>query len=129
MNNKVILDSSALLALIQDEPGAEIIKPLLKFSVMSTVNVTETLSVLYRTNITPQEGFILISDIINTIIPFDLEQAKNCAELHPLVKSKGLSLGDRACLATAIQLGLPVYTADKIWAELDLPNVKIKLIR
>ena len=46
MNNRVILDASALLALIQEETGAEIIKPLLKFSVMSVVNVTETLSVL-----------------------------------------------------------------------------------
>ena len=48
MNNRVILDASALLALIQEETGAEIIKPLLKFSVMSVVNVTETLSVLQR---------------------------------------------------------------------------------
>ena len=43
MNNRIILDASALLALIQEETGAEIIKPLLKFSVMSVVNVTETL--------------------------------------------------------------------------------------
>ena len=51
MNNRLVLDASALLALIQEEAGAEIIKPLLKFSVMSTVNVTETLSVLQRANI------------------------------------------------------------------------------
>ena len=50
-------------------------------------------------------------------------------KISKLTQGYGLSLGDRACLATAIQLGLPVYTADKIWAELDLPNVKINLIR
>ena len=117
-NNKIILDSSALLALFQEEPGAEIIKPLLKFSVISTVNVAETLSVLHRTKITPQEGLVLISDIITTSVPFDLEQAKACAELQPLVKTKGLSLADRACITLGIKLQLPIYTADKIWLEL-----------
>lgn len=130
MNNKIILDSSALLALIQDEPGAEIIKPLLKFSVMSTVNVTETLSVLHRTNITSQEGSVLIADIITTIVPFDLEQAKSCAELHPLVKAKGLSLADRACIALGIKLQIPIYTADKVWSELkDIITPDIIIIR
>lgn len=118
MNNKIILDSSALLALIQEEPGAEVIKPLLNFSVMSTVNITETLSVLHRTNLSSQEGLALIADIITTIVPFDLEQAKSCADLHPLVKTKGLSLADRACIALGIKLQLPIYTADKIWLEL-----------
>ena len=65
----------------------------------------------------------------NSIVEFDKTQCYIAASLKNQTKHKGLSLGDRACLATAIQLGLPVYTADKIWAELDLPNVKIKLIR
>ncbi len=130
MNNKIILDSSALLALIQEEPGAEIIKPLLKFSVMSTVNVTETLSILHRTNIPPEEGVVLVSDIITTIVPFDLEQSKSCADLHPLVKTKGLSLADRACIALGIKLQIPIYTADKIWLELkDILTTSIIVIR
>jgi len=129
MNNKVILDASALLALIQEEKGAEIIKPLLKFSVMSAINIAETLSVLQRTNISPQEGLALVSDIINTAIPFDMEQAQVVAELQPLVQAKGLSLADRACISLGIKLQLPIYTADKIWNELQLENVIIKLIR
>jgi PIN domain nuclease of toxin-antitoxin system len=129
MNNKVILDASALLALIQEESGAEMIKPLLKFSVMSTVNIAETLSVLQRANITPQEGLILITDIITTIIPFDLEQAEQVAKLHLLVQSKGLSLADRACIALGIKLQIPIYTADKIWKELKINGADIQLIR
>lgn len=129
MNNRVILDASALLALIQEETGAEIIKPLLKFSVMSAVNVTETLSVLQRTNISPEEGLTLITDIVTTIVPFDLEQAEQVAKLHPLVQPQGLSLADRACIVLGIKLQIPIYTADRIWDELKLDNIDIRLIR
>jgi len=129
MNNRVILDASALLALIQEESGAEVIKPLLKFSVMSAVNVTEVLSVLQRANITPEEGLSLITDIVATILPFDLEQAEQAAKLHPLVQSKGLSLADRACIAIGLKLQLPIYTADRVWGELQLNGADIKLIR
>lgn len=129
MNNRVILDASALLALIQEETGAEIIKPLLKFSVMSAVNVTETLSVLQRTNISPEEGLTLITDIVTTIVPFDLEQAAQVAKLHPLVQPQGLSLADCACIALGIKLQIPIYTADRIWDELKLDNIDIRLIR
>jgi len=129
MNNRVILDASALLALIQEETGAEIIKPLLKFSVMSAVNVTETLSVLQRTNISPEEGLTLITDIVTTIVPFDLEQAEQVAKLHPLVQPQGLSLADRACIALGIKLQIPIYTADRIWDEIKLDNIDIRLIR
>jgi PIN domain nuclease of toxin-antitoxin system len=129
MNNRVILDASALLALIQEETGAEIIKPLLKFSVMSVVNVTETLSVLQKTNISAEEGLTLITDIITTIVPFDLEQAERVAKLHPLVQPQGLSLADRACIALGIKLQIPIYTADRIWSDLQIDNANIKLIR
>jgi PIN domain nuclease of toxin-antitoxin system len=129
VNSRVILDASALLALLQEEVGSEVIKPLLKFSVMSAVNVTEVLSVLQRADITPEEGLSLITDIVTTILPFDLEQAERVAKLHPLVQSKGLSLADRACVTLGIKLQLPIYTADRVWAELQLDGADIKLIR
>ena len=129
VNSRVILDASALLALLQEEVGSEVIKPLLKFSVMSAVNVTEALSILQRADITPEEGLSLITDIVTTILPFDLEQAEQVAKLHPLVQSKGLSLADRACVTLGIKLQLPIYTADRVWAELQLDGADIKLIR
>ena len=129
MNNNIVLDASALLALIQEEQGAEVIKPLLKFSVMSTVNIAESLTTLQRTGISPQEALILISDIIMTIVPFDLEQAGIVADLQSKVQHKGLSLGDRACIALGIKLQVPIYTADRVWAQLQLNNANVKLIR
>ena len=68
-------------------------------------------------------------DIISSIIPFDLDQAAEVARLNKLVKHKGLSLGDRACLALGIKLQAPIYTADKVWSELDIDKADIKLIR
>ena len=60
--------------------------------------------------------------------PFDAEQALQAGLLRRITRSKGLSLGDRACLALGKRLGLPVYTADRVWAELDL-GVEVVLIR
>lgn len=129
MSNNVILDASALLALIHQEEGADIVKPLLKKAIMSTVNVSEVFTALQRADILPKEALTSISDFIQTIIPFDIEQAQLVAELYPFTKSKGLSLGDRACIALGQKLQLPIYTADKIWKELQLDNIDIRLIR
>lgn len=129
MKNKVVLDASALLALIQQEQGAETVKPLLKSAVMSAVNVAECLTALHRADILTEEALSLITDIISIIVPFDVTQAACVAELQSKVKHKGLSLGDRACVALGIQLQVPIYTADRIWAELALDNVEIRLIR
>lgn len=129
MSKNVILDASALLALIHQEEGADIVKPLLKTSIMSTVNISEVLTALQRTDILPKESLASITDFIQDIVPFNIEQAQLTAELSPLTKSKGLSLGDRACIALGQKLQLPIYTADRIWGELKLENTEIKLIR
>ena len=127
--NKIVLDASSLLALIQQEGGAELVKSVLKVSIMSAVNVAECLTVLQRTGFTPQEASVLIEDIVSIIVPFDIEQARCVAELQSRTQHKGLSLGDRACIALGIKLEAPIYTADKIWAELKLDGADIKLIR
>jgi len=129
MSDKVVLDASALLALIQNEKGADVVKPLLKRAVMSTINVTEVLAALQRVEIQPKDAILSISDVIQELIPFDVEQAQCVAELQPYVRHKGLSLGDRACIALGLKLQAPIYTADKIWGELQLDNISINIIR
>lgn len=129
MTDKVVLDASALLALIQNEKGADVIRPLLKRSVMSTINVAEVLTALQRVEIHPKDAIVSVCGIIKGVIPFDLEQAQCAAELQPYVRYKGLSLGDRACIALGQALQAPVYTADKIWGELQLGNIEINIIR
>ena len=66
---------------------------------------------------------------ISSLVPFDEEQALKTADLKKITKSKGLSLGDRACLALGMTLKAPIYTADKIWKDLNLKDIEIRLIR
>ncbi|AVP88197.1 hypothetical protein phytr_12730 [Candidatus Phycorickettsia trachydisci] len=129
MSNSVVLDASALLALVQEERGAEKLKPLIRKAVMSTVNVAESLTALQRINIPSNEASLLINEIVADVIPFDMEQALYVADLYPQVKHKGLSLGDRTCIALGMKLKAPIYTADNAWTDLNLNGVDIRLIR
>lgn len=129
MNKRFVLDASAVLACIHEEPGSEVVKPLLEFSMMSTVNLAESLSVLQRQNMTLEKAWFIISDMVPNIMSFDTYQAKLVTKLQPYVKHKGLSLGDRSCITLGMILDAPIYTADKIWAKLHLDGVEIKLIR
>lgn len=127
--NRVILDASALLALINNEKGAEKVEPLIGRAVMSSVNVTEVAGKVYEILGNEEQCKLAIEPFISSIIAFDKVQCYIAASLKSQTKHKGLSLGDCACLAAALHMGLPVYTADKVWAELNIPNIEIHLIR
>ncbi len=129
MNNNVILDSSALLALLKNEPGANIVESLLGAITMSSINVSEVATVLLDSEMTLEECQNIILPFISAIVPYDEEQAFLTADLRKKTKSYGLSLGDRACISLGQKLQLPIYTADKIWGKLKLENTEIKLIR
>ncbi len=128
--SKYILDASALLALLNSEPGSEIVQTLLPSSIMSTVNVAEVVSELNkRLNIDPNKAREMVTTMISQIVPFDLNQAVEAGRLRKITQHLGLSLGDRACIALSIFHNYPIYTADKLWANLQLHNTDIKLIR
>jgi ribonuclease VapC len=127
--NKVILDSSALLALIKNEEGSSIVEGLLGSVVMSSVNVSEVAAILLDSEMSVEQSSEAIEPFVDYIIDFDFEYSVLCADLKKPTKHLGLSLGDRACIALGIKLKLPIYTADKIWSELNLENLNVKLIR
>lgn len=124
----VVLDASALIASIRQEPGADMVDHCLSCAVISTVNMAEVATYLVRTGYTRAEVEMLLSDLAIPAIPFDAESALDAAALIPKTAPKGLSLADRICIATAARYGLPVLTADKIWGSLKL-GVKITVIR
>ncbi len=127
--NNVILDSSALLALIADEKGAEAVADHLSNAKMSTVNIiSETISTLINKGATFHEAETIVDSLLHNRIPFSDSQSKIAAEMITETKKYGLSLGDRACLSLAIAEKSPVLTADKIWSKLKL-GVKIILIK
>jgi PIN domain nuclease of toxin-antitoxin system len=124
----MVLDASALLALLFEEPGFERVAFAADGACVSTVNLAETLTRFVR-------GGHLIAAVFDNLriyeiewVSFDEAQAVEAAMLFPETSRAGLSLGDRACLALAIERGLPVLTADRAWAGLGLP-VEVRLIR
>lgn len=128
-NNRVLLDASALIALIKKEKGFQVVEDVLAHSAISTVNFSEFISTLAREGISSEDTDLLIENIVPEIILFDYSISVITGKLVTITKSKGLSLGDRACIATALQFDLLVYTTDTVWEELDIPNLKLKLIR
>lgn len=126
---KIVFDASALLALINQEPGYEIAAEALPEAVMSAVNVSEVVTILKNIGMSLEEASSLVMELLGTIIPFNIEQAITTADLREQTKDKGLSLGDRACLALALLSHAPVLTADKIWKDIKIGGLEIRLIR
>lgn len=129
--SRIVLDASALLAILNQEPGSEIFTEqfeLLESARMSAVNVAEAYGKLVAVGIDPEDAWEAVTAPVSEIVDFDKDQAKMAGSLLPQTRSLGLSLGDRACLALAIALGAPVYTADRAWKNLRL-RISIHIIR
>lgn len=123
-----VLDASALLALMLDEPGADVVEAHLQGAVISSVNFSEVAARMLDRGASLEfvETEVRATEI--TIVPFDDRQALETARLKPVTRDYGLSLGDRACLALADQTRRVALTADREWAELDL-GVEVRLLR
>ena len=127
--NRIVLDASAILAVINGEPGHEKLTPeLLAGAVSSTVNLAEVQAKLVSRGWPSDEAWEDTTSPIREAIPFTEEHAKIAGSLVTLTHHLGLSLGDCACLALGIALKVPVYTADKAWKGLKL-SVRIHVIR
>lgn len=123
----VVLDASAVLALLLGEPGGEAVDANPGRAQLSTVNLTEVAQRL--SDQWPDDLVIgVLGELPCLVIDFDSAMAMRAGLLRRATRAKGLSLGDRACLALAESLSLPVLTADRAWAELDL-GIEVVLIR
>ena len=125
---RFLLDASALLALIFDEPGAEVVSGILSDSAIGAVNYSEVLTKLIRRGAAPDEAAEYLSGLTVEVVPFDRELALQGADLAPFAWTHGLSFGDRACLALARRYNVPAVTAESDW---DIPGfpVQVRLIR
>lgn len=125
----VVLDASAILALLNQEPGADQLTPdLILRSACSTVNVAEVQGRLLNGGLSPDQSWRAVQNSIGEAVPFTAAQAKKAGDLIMQTRPFGLSLGDRACLALALDMRAPVYTADRSWKDLKV-GVRIHLIR
>jgi ribonuclease VapC len=124
----IVLDSSALLAMLFFEPGYERVAQLVPHSCMSTVNLAEVLGRLARDGRPLDEAIDHIDQMGIVWIDFDRKLAIGAAALLLPTTPWGLSLGDRACLALAKLHDLPAVTADRAWAQFDL-GIRVEVVR
>ena len=124
----VVLDTSALLAVIFDEPGGERVAPLLGSAFVGAVNLAEAAAKLTEKGMPMGETSSLLLGLVPRAVPFDHSLALQSGILRSKTTRQGLSLGDRACLALAISMDATAMTADRVWADLDLP-CKVEVIR
>jgi len=127
--NRIVLDASALLALLNQEPGAEKLTPeLLRIATTSTVNLAEVHSKLVNRGLAPDDAWEAALGPINEAVPFTSEHARLAGDLVLKTRPLGLSLGDRACLALGLALHAVVYTADRSWTNVKV-GARIQVIR
>jgi len=132
--SETVLDASALLAYLNDEPGAAAVEQALtKGAYIGAANWAEVLSKVAESGGEPE---VLIGELeargvlgqTLEVLPLLPEDGPAIARLRPSTKPFGLSLGDRACLSLGLRLGLPVLTTDREWRKLIL-GVEVRVVR
>ena len=127
--SRIVLDASAVLAILNSEAGAERLTPqVLSDATVSAVNLAEVQSKLVSRGLAPDDAWEAATSLVLETEPFTGEHARIAGDLVAQTRSLGLSLGDRACLALGIALGAAVYTADQSWKSLRL-GIRIHHIR
>lgn len=120
MSNKTVLDASALLCLLNDEPGADRVAKVLTRSLISATNLAEVVSKLRERGLSLDEVKEALGGLHLDVRPLTHGQAMLIGDLRPATRPLGLSLGDRACLALAIELDAEIYTTDAALAKADV---------
>ena len=125
---EVVLDASALLALLNAEPGAELVAEALPEAAVSAVNFSEVVAKLSEASMPEEAIRDTLQGLSLEVVPFDLDQAYEAGLLRSAIRRVGLSLGDLGCLSLARRLNLPALTADQTWARLSV-DVRVLVIR
>lgn len=115
----ILLDTSAVLGYLNDEPGRDVVATVLVSGEarISLVNQTEVLSKLCDWGMSFENAKVVLGKLAIPFEAFTTETALEAARLRSLTRAHGLSLGDRACLATARLCKLDVLTGDRPWLE------------
>lgn len=124
----VVLDASALLAYLHDEPGEEVVDRVLAESVISSVNWSEVVQKAIAADLDPDGLLDDLQALGLTVEPFTVEDGEMTGRLWEQTRQYGLSLGDRACLSLGLRLGVLILTSDRAWESLN-PSFSVRIIR
>jgi ribonuclease VapC len=126
--SEIVLDASALMAVLREESGSEAVEPVLAEAVIGAVNLSEVYAKLAERGMPDEAIWATVGALDLPVVGFDEEMARLTAGLRPATRRLGLSFGDRACLALGRKLKLPVLTADRAWSRVDV-GVDVRVIR
>ncbi|GBD39835.1 hypothetical protein HRbin37_02121 [bacterium HR37] len=126
--SKLVIDASALLAVLLGKEPAKEIEKLIPSSVISSVNFSEVVTKLTDIDMPESKIREVLESLPIEVYPFNKKQAYIAGLLRPLTKSKGLSFGDRACLSLGMLLKAPVVTMDRVWKNLNI-GIEIRVLR
>jgi PIN domain nuclease of toxin-antitoxin system len=126
--SEVVVDASAILALLNEETGSEEVLKFIGKAAISTVNLSEVIAKLADAGIPEEDIRQILSNLNLEVIDFNEKQALKAGMLRPNTKSIGLSFGDRACLALGIILNQPVLTTDRLWGSINV-GVEVIVVR
>ncbi len=130
MRRRHLLDASAVLAVIFNEPGADRVEAVLDDSEIHAVNLAEVLCKLVSVGKPIDEVIARVDELnLDVIEELSVEQTREIARLTPEAKRLGLSLGDCVCLVVAEWTGMTAVTAERRWSEIQGRTVKVAQIR
>lgn len=128
--SEVVLDASALLALLRDEAGAAKVAEHIVDARMSSVNYAEVVSHFMHAGMPPDQVDAMLRPLPLAVVEADRALATIAGRLRSITAEAGLSLGDRFCLALARRDGLPALTADRQWRTIaQTAGVAVSVIR
>lgn len=126
----ILLDASALLAMLNEEAGGDRVAAVIADAQMSVINLAEVTSHYIHLGMPSQDVDAMLNPLPMTLVPVDGGLARAAGHLRSVTAQAGLSLGDRFCLALAAQEGWTAWTADRQWASVaKAAHVEIMLIR
>lgn len=126
---RVVMDASAVLALLRDEPGAEIVQGALGGAIISAVNLQEVYCKLFQDAVPSEVAKDIVEELHLQVRAHDATAALHAADLALFTRKVGSGLGDRTCMALAIEEQAPALTADRSWTKVTVPGLEVELIR
>ena len=130
MSETVVLDASAILAVINAEPGQDQVISILPYALVSAVNLSEVVAKLSDRGMPADRAYAGAMKLGFAVVPFDAALARAAGALRPMTRAAGLSLADRCCLALGQQRSAAILTTDRVWSRFgDVLGVRVRNIR